>query len=392
MFQQFLAVCSVLLTGLRSQAGNSFVAVVGIAGVVGVLVTVLAMGLSYQAMLSGTGHADRAIVLAKGAFENSSSLSRDAASALASSPGIQEAADGNPLLSMEVLSQLRLPDNAGRMTSVALRGVGPKAEQLRPEIRVLHGRMFHRGLREFIVGRTIQAQVKGLRVGDRLVFQDALWTIVGDFSGGQGGSAHESEIFGDAEVLMSSLHRTVFQSVTVKLVSPASLKTLASHLEANPSLSMEVDREDAYYAERSRTIALIFTSVGTFVGGIMAIGASFAAANTMYAATASQLRLIATLRAIGFRAVSILGAVLLQSVLLAALGAILGAGLAVLIFNGHVLRVAPGGQSQMLFALQITPLLAIRGGIWAILIGFLGGLLPALRAAKMSVAEALRIA
>jgi putative ABC transport system permease protein len=249
--------------------------------------------------------------------------------------------------------------------------------------------MFRPGLHELIVGQLLSDQFQDLEVGQSVAIQDANWTIVGRFKA-DGGGAHDSEILADVDVLQSAYHRSSFQSVTVQLESPAVFKEFAAALDRDVSLAVEAEREDRYYLAQSQIITRIFNIVGLLVGGVMAVGAVFAALNTMYAAVAAQTVLIATLRAIGFNAVAVVIAVLAESVVLALLGAGLGVTMAVLLFGGHVLHIAPGAQTQLLYALHIGPGLAMRGALWAIVIGLLGGLLPAVRAARLPIAEALR--
>jgi putative ABC transport system permease protein len=390
MLRQIGAVIEIIVGNMRARAGASIVAIIGVAGVVGVLVTVLAMGQSFQQMLSATGRADRAIVLSKGtAFEGSSSLPRTTVLAVIQSPGVKKMPNGAPAASMEILAQLRVPFRAGGLGTVSLRGVGPAAAKLRPEIHLVQGRMFRPGLHELIVGRSLPTQFRGLEVGRRLTIQDGTWTIVGHFEA-DGNGTRNSEILGDVDALQSAYHRSSFQSVTVQLENAAAFGEFAAALDRDASLAVEAQREDRYYLAQSRTITRIFTVVGLLVGGVMAVGAFFAALNTMYAAVAAQAALIATLRAIGFNAVAVVIAVLAESLALALLGATLGVALAVLLFGGHALHIAPGAQTQLLYALHIGPGLAMRGALWAIVIGLLGGLFPAVRAARLEIAEALR--
>lgn len=391
MLKQFRAVLAVMLGGLGGRMESSVVTIIGIAGVVGVLVAILAMGQGFQRTLMATGRSDRAIVVSKGAvYEGSSSLTRDAALRIASSAGVRKNAQGTPIASMETLSQIRLAGNDGALRALSLRGVGTAAHDLRPEIRIIQGRMFEPGLRELIAGRSLQSQFQGLRVGDKIMLQTGPWSIVGIFAA-QGGGAHESELFGDAETLRSANHRTNFQSVTVQLDGPSSYAGFAAALENDASLAVEVHREDQFYAAQSRTITRVYTSIGYFIGIVMAVGAAFSALNTMYAAVAAQSGLIATLRAVGFGAGAILGAVFSEALLLALIGALLGVGLAAFLFNGRDLGIAPGAQAQLFYAVRITPQLALQAVLFAGAIGLCGGLFPAIHAARMAVADALRM-
>lgn len=391
MLKQFRAVLTVVLGGIGSRMESSAVTIIGVAGVVGVLVTILAMGQGFQHTLTATGRSDRAIVVSKGAiYEGSSSLTRNAALRIASITGIRKDSQGAAIASMEVLSQVRLPDSDGALRAISLRGVGRQAFELRPEIRIVQGRMFRLGLRELIVGRSLAAQFRrGLKVGDTIALQTGPWVIVGVFAA-QGG-AHDSELFGDADALMSANHRAGFQSVTVQLDGASSYARFSAALEDDASLAVQVRREDQFYAAQSRTITRVYTAIGYFIGAVMAIGAAFSALNTMYAAVAAQSSLIATLRAVGFGASAILGAVFSEALLLAFVGALLGIGLAAWIFSGRALGVTPGAQAQLYYAIRITPQLALQGVLFAGAIGFLGGLFPATRAARMQVANALRV-
>lgn len=392
MLRQFRAVLTVVLGGIGSRMESSAVTIIGVAGVVGVLVTILAMGQGFQHTLTATGRSDRAIVVSKGAiYEGSSSLTRNAALRIASVAGIRKNSRGAAIASMEVLSQVRLPDSDGALRAISFRGVGRQAFELRPEIRIVQGRMFRPGLRELIAGRSLAAQFRrGLKVGDTIALQTGPWVIVGIFAA-QGGGAHDSELFGDADALMSANHRAGFQSVTVQLDGASSYARFSAALEDDASLAVQVRREDQFYAAQSRTITRVYTAIGYFIGAVMAIGAAFSALNTMYAAVAAQSSLIATLRAVGFGASAILGAVFSEALLLAFVGALLGIGLAVWIFSGRALGVSPGAQAQLYYAIRITPQLALQGVLFAGAIGFLGGLFPAIRAARMQVADALRV-
>jgi putative ABC transport system permease protein len=390
MLRQVYPVIQILIGTLRARIGAALVTIVGVAGVVGVLITILGMAQSFQQMLATTGKADRAIVLSKGAnFEGSSSLPRATALAVIQAPGVRKGSDGAPIASMEMLAQLRQPFRSGDVGTISLRGIGPLSERLRPEIHLVQGRMFRPGLRELIVGRSLPVQFQGLEVGQHLMVQGGSWTIVGWFEA-DGGGVRNSEILGDIDALQSAYHRSGFQSVTVQLESAAALPGFTAALDRDASSVVKAQREDQYYFAQSRTVTRILTIVGLLVGGVRAVGAMFAALNTMYAAVAAQAGLIATLRAIGFNAIAIVIAVLVESLVLALLGAGLGVGIAVLLFGGHAFHIAPGAQTQLLYALHIGPGLAMRGIFGAIVIGLLGGLFPAVRAARLPVAAALR--
>ena len=391
ILRQIFAVTGINLGSIPQRWGASLVVVAGIAGVVGVLVSILALGQAYERTLAATGRADRAVITSKGAWnESNSSLPRDTIVAIEDAPGIRKNAQGKPILSEEVLTQVpahAISDDV--IKNVSLRGIGPQAMALRPEIHLVQGRMFRPGLHELIVGVPLQSQFKQMAVGDQLSFRDSPWTIVGSFAT-TGGSGHDSEVFGDAPTLMSSFHRVTYQSITVQLTSPAALKTLNKAIAANPSLSVDVHAEDQYFAQQSQGLTKLLNMVGYFIGGIMAVGAVFAALNTMYAAVSAQSLQIATLRAIGFNAGAVLVAVFLEALLLSLAGALLGTAVAWLLFSGHSLNMIAGSQSQLVFTLHVTFQLAVLGIVWALVIGFLGGIFPAIRAARLPVATALR--
>jgi putative ABC transport system permease protein len=386
---QACAVAIINLSTFPRRLAAAAVVIAGIAGVVGVLVTVLALGNDLQQTFAATGRADRAIVTAKGAVaESGSAIQHDAAYAVAASPAIARTASGKPILSMEMLTQIRSLDSGGHTArNVSLRGIGPLAMVLRPEIHITQGRMFRPGLHEVIVGAALQTQFPSMQIGQTVTIQNSRWKIVGRFTAG---GAHDSEILGDAVTLLSAFHRDNFQSITVRLAGPGALKILTDALAANPSLSVDVRREDKFFAEQSRVIVRMLTTVAYCIGGIMALGAVFAALNTMYAAVAAQALTIATLRAIGFGAGPVLAAVFAEALALAGFGALAGAAIAWLLFSGHTLSMLSGGGGQAIFQLRITPHLVALGVAWALAIGLLGGLFPAIRAARLSVAVALR--
>jgi putative ABC transport system permease protein len=268
-----------------------------------------------------------------------------------------------------------------------MRGVGPQVLAVRPEIRLLEGRMFRPALHEVIVGRAAQKQFSGLEVGSRIAFRDGDWTVVGSFDGG---GSHDSELFTDAETLLSAYRRNQFQSVTALLESSEAFEPFKAALTSNPSLSVEVMRESDYFAAQSKPLSRLLFFVAYVVGGIMAVGALSAALNTMYSAVSARAREIATLRAIGFGAGGIVVSVLCETLLLALTGAIAGVLAASLAFNGNTLSTIAGGGTQIVYSVIITPGLIALGAAWACAIGVVGGLFAALRAARMPVATALR--
>jgi putative ABC transport system permease protein len=271
----------------------------------------------------------------------------------------------------------------GQIKNVSVRGVGPLAGALRPEVTIVQGRMFRPGLQELVVGRNLGIKFPNLEPGDRIQLQNGAWTIVGTFA--SGGSAHDSEILGDADTLLASFHRNAFQSVTIALDGPDGLARLNALIAGNPALAVEAKREDIFFAAQSGAFTRVLTVIGLFVGVTMAIGAVFSALNTMYAAVSAQSVEIATLRAIGYNGTAVLVGVFCEALALALAGAVLGIAVAWLIFNNHALSTG-----SVVYALRIDFSLAMLGIVWALAIGTLGGLFPAIRAARMPVADALR--
>ena len=391
-FEQILAVSSISLRSLPQRLGPSVVIVVGIAGVVAVLLSVLALATGLAGTLSATGRDDRAIVLhAQTNAEVGSTLARENVDTIMDGPGIARAADGKPLASAEALATVNVPraDN-GQLSTLTLRGVGAKAMELHPEIHLVEGRMFQAGLRELIAGRSTQQRYSHLKVGERIKFGDTEWTVVGAFD--SGGGAHDSELLADVDTVLSAYQRTSYNSVTVKLDGRSGFEKLKAALSKDPTLQVTVNRESAYYEQQSKGFSQILQFIARVVGTIMAIGAVFAALNTMYSAVASRGTEIATLRAIGFGPSGVLVSVMVEALLLSVIGALLGAAVAWAVFDGNTVSTLSGGGglAQVVFHLRIGPVLIVTGMVWACVVGLLGGLLPAIRAARLPVAMAIR--
>lgn len=377
------------IAGLPQRWGASLVIVVGIAGVVGVLVAMLAMGEGFKATLASTGSTDSAILLRAGSqAETNSIITRDQAPLLAALPGIARGADGRPLASPELSQVVNLPTVAdGTDANVQFRGVGPAGWAIRPQLKIVEGRRFTPGLREIVVGTGAQKQFRGLQVGRQLKLANQQWTVVGAFTSGD---SHDSELWADAEILGPAYQRGAYQSMTVKLAGRDGLRQLKAALAADPRLKLDVETTRDYYGKQSEGLARLIRILGTVIGTIMAIGAVFGALNTMYAAVAGRAREIATLRALGFRGLPVVTAVMLETMLLALLGGLLGAAIAWVVFNGYTVSTLGQNFSQVVFQFRVTPELLWTGLKWALGIGLVGGLFPALRAARLPVTEALR--
>ena len=304
--------------------------------------------------------------------------------------GIATGAEGRPLVSPELSQVVNLVTREdGTDANAQLRGVGPAAWALRPQVEIVEGRRFEPGRRELVVGTGAARQYVGLDVGSTVELANQPWTVVGHF---ESGDSHASELWADAEILGATYQRTSYQSVTVKLDGDDGFDRLKAAMAADPRLKLDVSTTRDYYNKQSEGLTKVIEILGTVVGTIMAIGAVFGALNTMYAAVATRAREIATLRALGFRGPPVVMAVMLETMLLALLGGILGATLAWLVFNGYTAATLSGNFSQVMFEFQVGPDLMWTGLKWALAIGLVGGLFPALRAARMPVTDALRAA
>jgi putative ABC transport system permease protein len=370
---------------------SALVAVFGIAGTVGVFVAMLALAHGFQATLVSSGSSSNAIILRSGAVtELSGSVPLDQVKVVEDKPGIARAADG-PLVTPEVVVVAAFPlISTGTDANVQVRGVSAKALVVRNNVKIVKGRFFQPGLAELIVGRNVDKTYAGLSLGDSVKFGGGTWRVVGVFDAG--GSAFDSEVWCDAPVLNQVYHRpeNAFQSVTVHLTSPDSLQQLKDSISADPRMNVDVSSELDYYARQSTVLTQVIQVLGGLIAFIMGIGAVFGALNTMYSAVAERSREIATMRALGFGATSVVGSFTIESLLIAGVGGALGC-LAVLPVNG-ITTGALNFQtfSHLAFAFQITPPLLLEGMIFALLMGLVGGLPPAIRAARRPVASALR--
>jgi putative ABC transport system permease protein len=389
-------ISEVTLLNLRTipqRFGNSLVIVIGIAGVVGVLTAVLAISSGFMQTIAHTGRRDRAMVLTRGApSEAASSLSRENLVTIMSAPGIARSADDKPLVSAEVVELALLSRKAdGSDAFVTLRGIGPEGFAVRRELHLLQGRMFRPGLRELLVGGAAQIQFAGLALGDRVRLSDGAWTVVGVFS--SDGDSHESELLADSEAMLSAYRRNSFNSVIALLGSEQSFESFKGALMANPQLVTDVWREDEFFASLSQPLNRVLSLIAYGIGTIMGVGAVFAALNTMYFAVRARSTEIATLRAIGFSGVAIVVSVLAEAVLLALFGALIGVITVYVVFDGRMISTigdTVGNNPQLVYSLAITPDLALSGVWLACAIGLVGGVFPAVRAASVPVAVALR--
>ena len=387
--RQAWSVTKVGIATIPQRLGSSSVVIVGIAGVVGVLVALLAMAEGFRETLAQTGDTSTAIVMRGGATaELSSGVSRDDVTLIEQLPGILKDAKGKPIASPELVVVANIPKK-GTATdaNVEIRGVGEQAFALRPNVKIVSGRTFSPGLRELIVGKGALAQFAGLEPGSTIDLGNQQWTITGVF---ESGDAHESELWGDVEIVSATYRRQGYQSVTVRLTSPEALDQLKAGIAADPRLKVDAKTTLDYYSAQSEGLTKVIRIMGIVIGVIMGIGAVFGALNTMYAAVATRAREIATMRAIGFRGLPVVVSVLLETMLLALAGGVLGAAVAWLIFNNYTVSTLGANFSQVVFAFKVSPALVWNGLKWALAIGFIGGVFPALRAARLPVTTALR--
>ncbi|HUP92572.1 MAG TPA: ABC transporter permease [Solimonas sp.] len=393
VIQQIGAVTRMNLATVPARLGTSLVIVVGIAGVVGVMVALLAMAAGFKQTLASTGRADRALVLRAGSLDELGSiLGVEQARLVMEAPGIRRDQGGNPLAVGEkyVLTDV-VKRGTGSPANVVVRGTLPEVTRIRPEFRIVEGRMFRTGLREVVVGRGAHDQFSGVNIGDGVDVRDGPWTVVGTFT--TGGDVHESELWVDDSALRDAMRSAYFSTVVLQLedATPATLQKLKDHLTQDPRLAVSVQREPDYYASRSQALNGFITGLGYAVAVIMGIGALFGALNTMYAAVSSRTVEIATLRAIGFGGLPVVVSVLVESMILALVGGVVGAAIAYLVFNGYsVATMNFQTFSQVAFDFKVTPALLQQALVWSCLLGALGGLFPAIRAARLPIVDALR--
>ncbi|HET6471085.1 MAG TPA: ABC transporter permease [Pseudomonadales bacterium] len=385
MFGQIREITLMNLRNVPSRLGSSSVIVVGIAGVVAVLVSILAMATGFRAALESTSSPDRAIVLRGGANgELSSGISREAVDVVSQMDGVVAA-------SGELYTIVDVPKRSnGTPANLVMRGVDANAFVVRPELRIVAGRMFEPGKGEVIVGKRAAEEFAGIDLGSTVRFRDSDWRIVGIFTAD--GDVHESEVWGDLKVVQSAFRRGAnVSTMRVKLTDPSAVGAVAERIAADPRLDLQIRTEQDFYGQQSQRLSSIISGFGYLVGVIMAFGAIFAALNTMYSAVTARTTEIATLRAIGFGATPVLISVMLEGLLLALLGGLVGAGLSYIVFNGLTISTLNSGSfSQVAFDFAVTPKLMTQGLTWAVVLGFVGGLFPALRAARLPITVALR--
>ena len=389
MLRQALAITGLSIRSIPERWAPSLVIVVGLAGVVSVFTALLAMSSGFESTLKATGRNDAAIILRGGSdAELNSAFDRASTDLIKQQPGIATAADGKPLASAELMqiAELVRKDDVSHGANITLRGVEPAAFVLRPQLKITAGRNFTPGLREMIVGQGVLKQFQGANIGNRVRMRGSEWMVVGTFASGD---AHDSEMWTDINVVRSTFNRIGTSSVLAAL-EPDGFDRLKSAVAAEPRLSLDVLREQDYFSGQTKDFRRTIGFLAGVVTLIMALGAVFAALNSMYAAVAARGKEIATLRALGFGGLPVVVSVMTEALLLALAGGVLGALIAYALFNN--LSVSTLGQNftQVVFDFKVTRQLVARGLIIAIIIGMIGGLMPALRAARLPVTVSLR--
>jgi putative ABC transport system permease protein len=379
------------LRSLRARWTSTIVAVLGIAGTVGVFIAMLSLARGFQATLVASGSAGNAIVRRAGATsEMDSMIGLDQVRVIEDAPGVARG-DVGALASSEVVVVAAFPlKSTGTDANVQVRGVSPKALAVRDSMKVVAGRFLEPGLTELVVGRNVASSYSGFELGKTVRFGGGTWTVVGIFDAGA--SAFDSELWCDANVLNQVFQRpqNLIQSVTVRLDSPDALGRFKDALTADPRVTVQVEREIDYYAKQSQQLTTLITVLGTIVALVMGIGAVFSALNTMYSAVAERSREIATMRALGFSSRSVVMSFVVEALCIAAVGGVLGCAV-VLPLNGLTTGTINWQTfSHLAFAFRVTPLLLVAGLVFALLMGLVGGVPPAIRAARQRIAVALR--
>jgi putative ABC transport system permease protein len=377
------------LRNLAARRVSTALTALGIGIVAWVFIFTLALAGGFQAALTTTGSPNNAIVIRKGSTaELMSILDREVAAAVSSQPEIARATDNTPLAASELMVVWNLRRKSGTTTNVVVRGVGPKSLALRPKVRLREGRMFQPGLDELVVGKMVAERFQNSSIGSRLKLAGREWTVVGILDAQ--GSTYDSEIWGDVELFMPVFDRPVYQSLTLRLADASYLTPLKRRLESDPRMNVEVEREDRFYAAQSGTLADMLRMLGLFVTSIMSLGAIFGALNTMYAAVGARTKEVGTLLAIGFSRGAILTSFLIESVLLALLGGVIGCLLALPVRGFTTGTMSFATFSELAFRFQVTPAMLLAGLGFAALMGLVGGFFPARKAATMPIVDSLR--
>ena len=385
MFKQIIAVTAMNIRSIPQRLLSSLVIVIGVACVVAVMISILAINAGMMQSASAGSMKNRVIVLSAGsAAAYMGSISREQAAIIGDAPGIKRGPDGKPMVDPQATIVTEVTKKAdGGTANTGFVGESVRWLTLDPNFKLVKGRMFRPAVREMIVGKNVRAQFKNMDVGDHVSLRGSDWLVVGEFE--SAGSLAENAMIGDPDTVLAAFDRNAFQSVTAELESPAAFKKFKDSLTSNPQLQVDVKWEADYTRDQLQQLTTLLNFVAYFVGSIMAVGAVFGTINTMYSAVDARSREIATLRAIGFGGTAVVVSVLAESLLLAVPGALLGAAIAWLLFNGSAAHIA-----SLSFPLVVTPGLVVLGVVWALVIALIGGFAPSIRAARLPVATALR--
>ena len=392
MLSQIIAVTGVNIRSIPARLGSSTVAVIGIAGVVLVFVAVLSIAEGVNATMKASGDPNVALILRAGSdTEMTSGLGGDSVRVIQDAPGVARDDSGKPLTSPELFVVVDHPlKRSGTPGNVPLRGVTPEAFKVHSRLKIVEGRNLEFGKNEIIAGRAASHQFDGLTVGTTLKWGESTWTLVGIFD--DGGSVSESELWCDVKVLQPAYRRgNSYQSVYARLAAPDAFQQLKDSLTSNPQITVSAMRAPEYYGSQTETLQMIIRTIGGIIGVLMGVGAVFGAVITMYTAVASRTREIATLRALGFGSVPVVFSVLSEATLLSIIGGIIGGAIAWLAFDGYETATMNFQSfSQIAFAFAVTPKLLGQALFYSVVMGLLGGLFPAWRAARLPVVTALR--
>ena len=386
---QVAAVTAINLKSMSQRAWLSLSTVVAIALVIVVLLAFLAMANGFARTLAGSGSQDIAIIMRGGSqAEINSTVTLDQVRLIEEGPGIARDADGKPLVSPELYLVVNgIKRTTGTKVNLPLRGIGERGAALRKKITISAGRMFNRGANEILVGKGVMHEFQGFELGTTVTFGTSRWTVVGVFDAG--GSVFESELWADLPVVQSLFKRVNLQTVRVRLESPASLALLKDYVDTDPRLKLDVKSEAAYFAEQASQTSDLIQKLGWPLAIAMAFGALAGALNTMYSSVAARTIEIATLRAIGFGGFAAFVGTMVESLVLAAAGGAIGAVATYLVFDGFTASTLGGNFTQIVFSLKLSPALVAEGVALALIIGLIGGLFPAVRAARMPIVAGL---
>jgi len=383
MLRQIWIVSALNFKSLMGRFWQSMVIVVGLAATIGVMLSMLSLSVGMREAYLRAGDPGRAIVVSKGAeSEAQSSITRDVAPLIADGPGIAKDKDGKPLADRGLNMGVPVLRKDGSKGYTTMRGIAVEGQGVRPELHIVAGRMFQPGRREMIVGVGAQALFRHMQIGDKVILPDGEWPIVGVFATGD---LLEGQLLGDTETLLTAMHKTAYNSILVRLTSQDSLDTFKKALTTNPALSVTVERHSDWYKRVASQSTFVLALLAYIVGAVMAIGALFGCLNTMYSAVSTRSREIATLRALGYGALPVAVSVVLEAVLLAVSGALIGAAIAWVLYDG---KQDVFGNS--VFHLSVSHVQFELGVTWAVVVALAGGLLPSIRAARLPVVDALR--